>query len=54
LPSIGGPFEITVDGRLLFSKRSLGRFPADGEAEQLVAGAVAAAPGTGGPVVRAH
>ena len=27
----GGVFEITVDRRLIFSKRSLGRFPEDGE-----------------------
>lgn len=25
----GGEFEITVDGRLVFSKRQLGRFPYD-------------------------
>jgi selT/selW/selH-like putative selenoprotein len=24
-------FEITVDGKLIFSKRSLGRFPEEGE-----------------------
>jgi len=35
-PSVGGPFEITVNGRLLFSKRGLGRFPEAGEAEALV------------------
>ena len=27
----GGVFEITVDGKLIFSKKSLGRFPEDGE-----------------------
>ncbi len=27
----GGVFEISVDGNLVFSKRSLGRFPEDGE-----------------------
>jgi selenoprotein W-related protein len=26
-----GVFEVTVDGELLFSKKSLGRFPDDGE-----------------------
>jgi len=27
----GGVFEITVDGRLAFSKKALGRFPTDEE-----------------------
>ncbi len=27
----GGVFEITVDGKLRFSKKQLGRFPTDGE-----------------------
>jgi selenoprotein W-related protein len=27
----GGVFEITVDGRLAFSKKATGRFPEDGE-----------------------
>jgi len=27
----GGVFEVSVDGSLLFSKRSSGRFPEDGE-----------------------
>ena len=27
----GGIFEISVDGETIFSKRSLGRFPNDGE-----------------------
>ena len=27
----GGVFEITVDGRLRFSKRETGRFPTEGE-----------------------
>jgi len=27
----GGVFEITVDGRLAFSKKALGRFPSDDE-----------------------
>ena len=31
VPSSGGVFEIFVDGRKLFSKKSLGRFPEDGE-----------------------
>lgn len=28
-----GVFEITVDGRLAFSKKALGRFPSDAEIE---------------------
>ena len=31
VPSSGGAFEITVDGKKIFSKKELGRFPADGE-----------------------
>ena len=27
----GGVFEITVDGKKVFSKKALGRFPEDGE-----------------------
>ena len=27
----GGVFEVTVDGKKLFSKKALGRFPEDGE-----------------------
>jgi len=33
----GGVFEITVDGRLAFSKKAVGRFPSDDE----VLGAIA-------------
>jgi selenoprotein W-related protein len=29
--SSGGVFEVTVDGKKVFSKRALGRFPEDGE-----------------------
>ncbi len=29
--SSGGVFEVSVDGRLVFSKRESGRFPDDGE-----------------------
>jgi selenoprotein W-related protein len=32
----GGVFEITVDGRLIFSKKNLGRFPEDGEVLELI------------------
>ena len=31
-----GVFDVTVDGRLLFSKHSEGRFPEEGEVEQLL------------------
>jgi len=32
----GGVFEVSVDGRRLFSKRSTGRFPEDGEVTGLI------------------
>jgi selenoprotein W-related protein len=32
----GGVFEITVDGNLLFSKKSQGRFPEEGEVLGLI------------------
>ena len=31
----GGVFEITVDGKLAFSKKALGRFPSDDEVADL-------------------
>jgi len=34
----GGVYEVSVDGRLVFSKRSLGRFPEDGEIIRLISG----------------
>lgn len=34
--SSGGVFEVTADGTLVFSKRSLGRFPESGELEDLL------------------
>lgn len=34
----GGVFEITVDGRLGFSKKRLGRFPTDEEVDRLAQG----------------
>ncbi|MBO0737317.1 MAG: Rdx family protein [Alphaproteobacteria bacterium] len=34
----GGVFEITVDGKLLFSKKQLGRFPEDAEIDALAGG----------------
>ncbi len=33
-----GVFEITVDGRLAFSKKALGRFPTDEEVDAVGAG----------------
>jgi len=36
IASSGGVYEVVVDGKLLFSKKSLGRFPADGEVIQLI------------------
>jgi len=32
----GGVFEISVDGKLVFSKRRTGRFPEDGEVLELI------------------
>ena len=32
----GGVFEITVNGKLIFSKKSLDRFPEDGEVLGLI------------------
>ena len=40
IPSGGGVFEITVDGKLLFSKTELGRFPEEGEAEEIIRNAI--------------
>ena len=34
--SSGGVFEIEVDGKLIFSKKKLGRFPEDGEVAGLI------------------
>jgi len=36
VPSSGGVYEITVDGKRVFSKKSLGRFPQDGEIVKLI------------------
>ena len=36
IESSGGVFEITRDGKLLFSKKKLGRFPTDEEVDALV------------------
>ncbi|GBF34849.1 hypothetical protein DCCM_3969 [Desulfocucumis palustris] len=37
VPSSGGVFEVTVNDRLLFSKRQTGRFPNAGEIEGMLA-----------------
>ncbi|UCH64330.1 MAG: Rdx family protein [Fidelibacterota bacterium] len=36
IPSGDGVFEISIDGRLRFSKKSLGRFPEDAEILKLI------------------
>jgi selenoprotein W-related protein len=33
-----GDFEVVVDGELVFSKKSLGRFPDDGEVADVIRG----------------
>ncbi len=35
-PGRSGQFDVLVDGRLVFSKASVGRFPLEGEVEQAV------------------
>ena len=34
--SHGGVFEVTVDGKLVFSKKTVGRFPREGEVLELI------------------
>jgi len=36
VPASGGLFEVSVDGKLVFSKRALGRHAKDGEVLELV------------------
>jgi len=36
IPSSGGVFEVVVEGKLIFSKKSLSRFPEDGEIVHLM------------------
>jgi len=31
IPSTGGVFEVTVDGKKIFSKKEINRFPEEGE-----------------------
>ena len=38
VPGVAGVFEITVDGRLAFSKKQTGRFPTDEEVEAVGGG----------------
>jgi len=42
VPGVGGVFEITIDGKLLFSKKQTGRFPTDEEVDALGAGGAGA------------
>jgi len=35
---VAGVFEITVDGKLVFSKKQLGRFPEDSEIDAIAGG----------------
>jgi selenoprotein W-related protein len=35
---VAGVFEITIDGKLVFSKKQLGRFPEDAEIDALAGG----------------
>lgn len=35
MPGVAGVFDITVDGRLAFSKKQTGRFPTDEEVEAI-------------------
>jgi len=41
ISSGGGVFEITLDNELIFSKKALGRFPDDGEIDNLIDQAIA-------------
>lgn len=41
----GGVFEVTVDDRLVFSKKALGRFPEPEELQGLASGGIAAGSG---------
>jgi selenoprotein W-related protein len=39
IPGSGGVFDVTVDGKLVFSKQRTGRFPEAGEVEKLIGSA---------------
>ncbi len=36
IPSSGGVFEVTLDDKLIFSKKELGRFPDNDEVEAII------------------
>jgi len=36
ISSSGGVFEIQLDGKLIFSKKQLGRFPEDNEIQEMI------------------
>jgi selenoprotein W-related protein len=36
IPSLGGVYEVEIDGEKIFSKKELRRFPRDGEIIQLI------------------
>ena len=36
LPGSGGVFDVVVDGKSIFSKKSVGRFPQEGEILELL------------------
>jgi selenoprotein W-related protein len=38
VPSSGGVFEVTLDDRILFSKKQTGRFPEEGELDKAMTG----------------
>ena len=38
MPSSGGAFEVSLDGKLLYSKLKTGRFPDQKEVEELMVG----------------
>jgi selenoprotein W-related protein len=35
-PGGGGVFDVTVDGKIIFSKKSVGRFPEEGEVVRML------------------
>ena len=36
IPSSGGVFEVVVDGKLIYSKKMTGEFPAEGEVLEIL------------------